>query len=56
MYIRDMRGNTALGLSRKSGHLLKHLTMEELEVLDFTEASKDELAKPPGIDYISFAW
>ncbi|XP_062514434.1 uncharacterized protein LOC134190038 isoform X2 [Corticium candelabrum] len=48
MYIRDARGSTALGLSRKSGHPLKHLTREEVEVLDFTEASKDELAVPPG--------
>ena len=52
MYKRDARGSTALGLSRKSGHPLKHLTREEVQVLDFTEASKDELAVPPGKDYI----
>ncbi|XP_062514104.1 uncharacterized protein LOC134189751 isoform X2 [Corticium candelabrum] len=48
MYIRDARGDTALGLSRKSGHPLKQLTREEVEVLDFTDVSKDELAVPPG--------
>ena len=56
MYIRDARGSTALGLSRKSGHPLKHLTREEVEVLDFTEASKDELAVPPGKHYSIRAW
>ncbi len=48
MYIRDARGDTALGLSRKSGHPLKPLTRQEIEILDFTEASKEELSVPPG--------
>ena len=48
MYIRDAQGDTPLGLSVKSGKPLKRLTVEEVEVLRFTETSKEGLVVPPG--------
>eukprot|EP00118_Oscarella_pearsei_P023209 m.274571 g.274571 ORF g.274571 m.274571 type:complete len:502 (+) comp40586_c1_seq22:2774-4279(+) len=48
MYVRDAKGDTPLGLSRRHGHPLKTLTKEEIELLDFTESSKEDLAIAPG--------
>ncbi|XP_062514122.1 uncharacterized protein LOC134189767 [Corticium candelabrum] len=48
MFIRDAQGDTGLALSRKTGQPLKSLTNLETEILDFTEATKDELAAQSG--------
>ena len=48
MYARDGNGDTPLGLSLRSKNPLKNLTQEEIEVLEFTEMSKDDLMTPPG--------
>eukprot|EP00118_Oscarella_pearsei_P021922 m.249626 g.249626 ORF g.249626 m.249626 type:complete len:1164 (+) comp40306_c0_seq20:82-3573(+) len=48
MYIRDAKGDTPLEMSYRNGQCLKRLTTEEIELLNFTMASKDDLATPPG--------
>ena len=48
MYVRDSKGDTPLGLSVRNKNPLKKLTREEMEVLEFTETSKDDLMIPPG--------
>ena len=55
MFIRDAQGDTGLALSRKTGQPLKSLTNLETEILDFTEATKDELAAQSGKDHILMA-
>ena len=49
MYVRDTCGDTPLGISFREGNPLKSLSREEIEVLHYTEAAKDELAVSPGI-------
>ena len=48
MYARDGNGDTPLGLSLRNKNPLKKLTPEEIEVLEFTKMSKDDLMTPPG--------
>ena len=48
MYKRDASGDTPLALSQRRGAPLRHLTAEEIELLEFTEASKEDIAVEPG--------
>eukprot|EP00118_Oscarella_pearsei_P004641 m.20144 g.20144 ORF g.20144 m.20144 type:complete len:1195 (+) comp27979_c0_seq4:16-3600(+) len=48
LYQRDAAGDTALALSHRQGTPLKQLSKEEIELLDFSEATKEDLLAEPG--------